>query len=795
VAAATRGARDSGRELPAQVEVAVVGAGFGGLGTAISLKQRGMEDFVVLERGPDVGGTWLANTYPGCQCDVPSNLYSFSFARKADWTHSYPEQPQILEYLRDCAARFGVLGHMRFGCEMLDAAWLPDERRWHIETSRGTLRARVLVAAPGLLSEPAVPKIPGLDRFTGTRIHSNAWDHEHDLAGERVALIGTGATAVQIGPRIQPAVGRLHVFQRTAPWVIPHPDRAISTGLKRLYRALPPLQRLARQGVYALREGLFVPGMTRDPRLLKAHEAVARALLRWQVRDPTLRAKLTPPYHLGCKRVLLSNEWYPMLTEANTELVTDPIKEVREHAVVTADGTEREVDSIILGHWIHPQRSPDRPPSPRCGRPQALGSVGRRTPGIPGHDGRRLPQSVHPLWPQPESGAFVDRVHARGADPLRARGAGAHAPTRIAHGRGTRRRPARLERGSSAAPGRHGVGQRRLLELVPRQPGARLDHVARLHLPVSPPDAGARPRRLPPRADLRADRLAGPGVTASIDHAASINFHREGEGTPLVLLHGIGHHWQAWRPVIDRLSSEFDVIACDLPGFGRSAPLAAGTEPTVPAYADALARFFSEQGLARPHVAGNSMGGAIALELVRGHAVRSATALSPAGFWTPTERRFCQASLTPLARAPKPIRPLLTALARTRLGRAALFAQLCRRPTRMPADAAVAGLEAAWSAPAFTGALAAFRRYSFGAPGELRGVPLTVAWGGSDRLLLYARQAPRARAMLPWATHLTLGTGHLPFFDDPAAVAQVIRRCAGAPAVADPVGGGAHGRS
>lgn len=358
VAAATRGARDSGRELPAQVEVAVVGAGFGGLGTAISLKQRGMEDFVVLERGPDVGGTWLANTYPGCQCDVPSNLYSFSFARKADWTHSYPEQPQILEYLRDCAARFGVLGHMRFGCEMLDAAWLPDERRWHIETSRGTLRARVLVAAPGLLSEPAVPEIPGLDRFTGTRIHSNAWDHEHDLAGERVALIGTGATAVQIGPRIQPAVGRLHVFQRTAPWVIPHPDRAISTGLKRLYRALPPLQRLARQGVYALREGLFVPGMTRDPRLLKAHEAVARALLRWQVRDPTLRAKLTPPYHLGCKRVLLSNEWYPMLTEANTELVTDPIKEVREHAVVTADGTEREVDSIILATGFTPNDPP-----------------------------------------------------------------------------------------------------------------------------------------------------------------------------------------------------------------------------------------------------------------------------------------------------------------------------------------------------------------------------------------------------------------------------------------------------
>ncbi len=343
--------------LPAEVEVAVVGAGFGGLGMAIRLKQEGIEDFVVLERAPDVGGTWFANTYPGCQCDVPSNLYSFSFARKADWTHSYPEQPQIHAYLRDCARRFGVLGHTRLGCEMLEAEWEAEDGRWRVETTEGTVRARTLVAAPGLLSEPSVPRVPGLDRFGGTVFHTATWNHEHDLTGERVALIGTGATAIQIGPRIAPRLARMHVFQRTPPWIIPHPDRAIGPVLRTLYKALPPLQRLARRGVYAVRESLAT-GMVRTPKLLKLQELTARGLLRAQVRDPELRARLVPDYHIGCKRILLSNEWYPMLTAPHVELVTDPIREVTERAVVTADGAEREVDSIILATGFSPTDPP-----------------------------------------------------------------------------------------------------------------------------------------------------------------------------------------------------------------------------------------------------------------------------------------------------------------------------------------------------------------------------------------------------------------------------------------------------
>jgi pimeloyl-ACP methyl ester carboxylesterase len=257
--------------------------------------------------------------------------------------------------------------------------------------------------------------------------------------------------------------------------------------------------------------------------------------------------------------------------------------------------------------------------------------------------------------------------------------------------------------------------------------------------------------------------------------SVSINYHREGEGPALVLLHGVGHHWQAWRPVIDLLAGEFDVIACDSPGFGRSAPLSAGIEPTIPNYVDAFEWFFAEIGLERPHVAGNSMGGAIALELARRRAIRSASAFSPAGFWTPAELRFCQLSLRALAGVPRAARPAVEALARTRRGRVALFSQSFGYPARLPAEEAVATLRDAWASPALSGALDAFRHYRFGAPQELRNTPVTIAWGARDRVLPYRLQAPRARAMLPWATHVTLGAGHVPFYDDPAAVAEVIR--------------------
>jgi pimeloyl-ACP methyl ester carboxylesterase len=256
---------------------------------------------------------------------------------------------------------------------------------------------------------------------------------------------------------------------------------------------------------------------------------------------------------------------------------------------------------------------------------------------------------------------------------------------------------------------------------------------------------------------------------------ATINYQREGEGPPLVLLHGVGHHWQGWQPVIRLLTAEFDVIACDSPGFGASSPLPPGVRPTINAYMDAFRDFFGELELGRPHIAGNSMGGAIALELARAGAVSSVCALSPAGFWSGRERRFCQLSLEAFMKLPAAVRPAIEALARTRAGRIILFAQLYGWPARMPAEEAVSTLRDAWAAPGFAATLDALGEYSFGAGEELREVAVTVAWGAHDHLLPYARQAPRARAMLPRARHLTLGAGHVPYFDDPAAVAEVVR--------------------
>ena len=255
----------------------------------------------------------------------------------------------------------------------------------------------------------------------------------------------------------------------------------------------------------------------------------------------------------------------------------------------------------------------------------------------------------------------------------------------------------------------------------------------------------------------------------------ALNYHREGSGPPLVLLHGIGFHWQAWLPVIGHLSGDFDVIACDSPGFGRSDPLPDGVDPTVRAYADAFEAWFAEMGLDRPHVAGNSMGGAIALELADRGAAASATAFSPAGFWNTPELRYSQLSLGIIAHTPRPLRRPVAALARRKGARAVLFAQLFGQPGQIPADEAEAALRDAWASPAFGHALEAFSRYTYAPPAGQARAPVTVAWAKGDRLLPYRLQAPRARRLLPHARHVVIGAGHVPFFDDPAACAAVIQ--------------------
>ena len=329
-------------------DVAIIGSGFSGLGMAIRLKQAGTHDFAVLERAGEVGGTWQANTYPGCACDVPSHLYSFSFAPNPEWTQTYSTQPEIWAYLRRCADEFGVRPHVRLNCAVESATWLEPERRWELETSGGTVRARVLVAGMGPLTEPRIPDVPGLDGFEGEVWHSARWNHDVDLRGKRVASIGTGASAIQYVPEIQPVVEKLHVFQRTPPWVLPHSSRPITDAERRLFRALPAAQRLVRGGIYAGLEALVL-GFVKDPRLMKVLERLARRHMESQIDDPELLAKVTPDYTIGCKRILPSNRWYRTLGEPNVELVTEGVAEVRARSIVAADGSEREVDAIVFG--------------------------------------------------------------------------------------------------------------------------------------------------------------------------------------------------------------------------------------------------------------------------------------------------------------------------------------------------------------------------------------------------------------------------------------------------------------
>jgi cation diffusion facilitator CzcD-associated flavoprotein CzcO len=332
--------------------IAIIGSGFAGIGMAVNLKRAGIDDFVVLERANDVGGTWRDNTYPGCQCDVPSTLYSFSFAPNPKWTHTYPLQPEIWDYLREVAEDNGVMPHIRFGHAVAGASWEAAADRWTLQTAHGEISAQIVVLGVGGLSEPSIPPILGLDKFKGTIFHSATWNHDHDLRGERVATIGTGASAIQFVPRIQPEVAELHVYQRTPPWVMPHPDRPVSRFERALWRAFPRAQHLWRAAVYAARETMVL-GLTVQPRLMAGMELIARSHLRKQVPDPELRRKLTPHYRLGCKRILVSNDYLPALSQPNVQLVTDGIEEVRAHSIVGKDGVERGVDTIIFGTGFH----------------------------------------------------------------------------------------------------------------------------------------------------------------------------------------------------------------------------------------------------------------------------------------------------------------------------------------------------------------------------------------------------------------------------------------------------------
>lgn len=341
------------REQPVpDVTVAIIGSGFGGIGMAAALNRAGIADVVLLERGADLGGTWRDNSYPGAACDVPSHLYCFSFAPNPGWSRSFSPQPEILAYLRRVAAEEGVTGKIRFGEEVTSARWDPVACLWRLETARTRLTARFLVSAAGPLSDPMIPAIPGLRAFTGAVFHSAAWDHDRDLTGRHVAVIGTGASAIQFVPRVQPLAGHLTVFQRTPPWIMPRHDRRVSRLEHWLFRHVPATQRIARAGIYCGREA-YALGFVKNPAILRAAQAVARRHLHRQVTDPDLLARLTPTYTMGCKRVLLSDDYYPALSQPNVSLVTQDIQEIRADSVLTSDGVAHHADTLIFGTGFH----------------------------------------------------------------------------------------------------------------------------------------------------------------------------------------------------------------------------------------------------------------------------------------------------------------------------------------------------------------------------------------------------------------------------------------------------------
>ena len=348
-------------------EVLIVGSGFAGIGLAIRLKQEGIDDFLILERAAEVGGTWRDNHYPGVACDVESHLYSFSFEPNPDWSRMFAPQREILDYLRRCADKYGIRPKIRFNTAAKGAAY--DERAglWAVETSDGkTVHAKVLVSASGhALTQPVYPKIAGRESFEGKTMHSSRWDDSYDLAGKSVAVVGTGASAIQIVPNIAKKVGQLHVFQRTAPWIMPKPDRDITERERARFRKHPIFQTLWRVFNYLRRE-IFAAGFVVDPRINQLASKLATRFLHKSVRDPVLRKKLTPDYTMGCKRILPTNDYYPTLARDNVELVTDGIREIRAHSIVTDDGEERPVDAIVFATGF--EASEAKPPFAILGR-------------------------------------------------------------------------------------------------------------------------------------------------------------------------------------------------------------------------------------------------------------------------------------------------------------------------------------------------------------------------------------------------------------------------------------------
>ncbi|GAB2975020.1 flavin-containing monooxygenase [Nocardioides montaniterrae] len=338
------------------VDHLIVGAGFAGLCAAIKLDEAGERDFVVIEKDSDVGGTWHINTYPGAECDVPSQLYSYSFALNPDWSKVYSPQREIWEYTKKVATEAGVLDRVVLGTAVESSTWDETRQRWLVSTSsttgQTTYAARTLIAGAGGLSEPSLPDIKGITTYAGETFHSARWNHDVELSGKRIAVIGTGASAIQLVPELQKVAAHVDVYQRTPNWIIPRNERRFSKLEKTIFRTVPGVQRAVRGLVYATLEGR-APAFTRFPAAMKVIEAQSKAHMAKAIKDPELLAKVTPSYRAGCKRILVSNKWYPALAADNVELITDGIEEITPTGIVDKTGTARDIDVLVIATGFH----------------------------------------------------------------------------------------------------------------------------------------------------------------------------------------------------------------------------------------------------------------------------------------------------------------------------------------------------------------------------------------------------------------------------------------------------------
>lgn len=330
------------------LDVAIIGAGFSGIGMGIALLKHGWSKFEVLERAAGLGGTWRDNHYPGCACDIPSILYSYSFEQSPRWSRMYPRQPEILSYLMHCAEKYGVSPYFRFRHGVRAMRFDEAKAFWRIETDQGEIKARAVVSGMGALSEPLIPAIPGQERFAGPAFHSAHWDHGVDLAGKTVAVIGTGASSIQFVPELAKIAGRVLVFQRTPPWILPKADRPLGPMETKIYAAVPMVQRAHREALFWLNESRAL-GFVVDPKIMMRAQRLALRFMQRAVPDAVLRAKLTPNYIIGCKRILISNTYYPTMMQPHVEVITEGIGEIASREIVTQAGRRVGADAIIYG--------------------------------------------------------------------------------------------------------------------------------------------------------------------------------------------------------------------------------------------------------------------------------------------------------------------------------------------------------------------------------------------------------------------------------------------------------------